>query len=107
MINGYLGDLSLSFPQGTIFDAPLIRTPSLTKKKNGKRDPDMHQAKKGNQYYFGPKAHVGASDESGLVHSVVHCGRGCERYAGRQTTAWRGKRGLRRCGLYRVEKREE
>ncbi|SEK45047.1 transposase, IS5 family [Pseudomonas agarici] len=71
MINGYLGDLGLSFPQGTIFDATLIHAPSLAKNKNGKRDPDMHQAKKGNQYYFGAKAHVGADDESGLVHSVV------------------------------------
>jgi IS5 family transposase len=71
VINGYLGDRGLSPRQGTIVDASLINAPSLTKNKDGKRDPDMHQAKKGNQYYFGMKAHIGVDDESGLVHSVA------------------------------------
>jgi transposase, IS5 family len=44
---------------------------SSTKNQDGKRDPEMHQTKKGNQYYFGMKAHIGVDDESGLVHSVV------------------------------------
>ncbi|HFF4354354.1 TPA: IS5-like element ISPa26 family transposase, partial [Acinetobacter baumannii] len=57
--------------QGTIVDATLIHAPSSTKNKDGKRDPEMHQTKKGNQYYFGAKAHIGVDDESGLVHSVV------------------------------------
>jgi IS5 family transposase len=57
--------------QGTIVDATLINAPSSTKNKDGKRDPEMHQTKKGNQYYFGMKAHIGADAESGLVHSVV------------------------------------
>ena len=57
--------------QGTIVDATLINAPSSTKNKDGKRDPEMHQTKKGNQYYFGMKAHIGVDDESGLVHSVV------------------------------------
>ena len=70
-INGYLGDRGLSLRQGTIVDATLINAPSSTKNKDGKRDPEMHQTKKGNQYYFGMKAHIGADDESGLVHSVV------------------------------------
>ncbi|WP_370694624.1 IS5 family transposase [Pseudomonas sp. FP833] len=56
---------------GHIVDATLINAPSSTKNKDGKRDPEMHQTKKGNQYYFGMKAHIGADDESGLVHSVV------------------------------------
>ncbi|KPX37229.1 ISPsy2, transposase [Pseudomonas amygdali pv. eriobotryae] len=64
VINGYLGDRGLSLRQGTIVDATLIHA-------DGKRDPEMHQTKKGNQYYFGAKAHIGADDESGLVHSVV------------------------------------
>ncbi|WP_269085798.1 transposase, partial [Pseudomonas amygdali] len=68
---GYLGDRGLSLRQGTIVDATLIHAPSSTKNKDGKRDPEMHQTKKGNQYYFGAKAHIGADDESGLVHSVV------------------------------------
>ena len=71
VINGYLGDRGLSLRQGTIVDATLINAPSSTKNKDGKRDPEMHQTKKGNQYYFGMKAHIGADDESGLVHSVV------------------------------------
>ncbi|MGE1527037.1 IS5 family transposase [Pseudomonas putida] len=71
VINGYLGDRGLSLRQGTIVDATLIHAPSSTKRKDGKRDPEMHQTKKGNQYYFGAKAHIGADEESGLVHSVV------------------------------------
>ena len=49
----------------------MIHAPSSTKNKDGKRDPEMHQTKKGNQYYFGAKAHIGVDDDSGLVHSVV------------------------------------
>ncbi|WP_165666433.1 IS5 family transposase, partial [Metapseudomonas otitidis] len=71
VINGYLGDRGLSLRQGTIVDATLIHAPSSTKNKDGKRDPEMHQTKKGNQYYFGMKAHIGVDEESGLVHSVV------------------------------------
>ena len=71
VINGYLGDRGLSLRQGTIVDATLIHAPSSTKNKDGKRDPQMHQTKKSNQYYFGMKAHIGADAESGLVHSVV------------------------------------
>ncbi|EZO89509.1 Transposase DDE domain protein [Pseudomonas oleovorans subsp. oleovorans] len=71
VINGYLGDRGLSLRQGTIVDATLIHAPSSTKNQDGKRDPEMHQTKKGNQYYFGMKAHIGVDDESGLVHNVV------------------------------------
>ena len=71
VINGYLGDRGLSLRQGTIVDATLINAPSSTKNKDGKRDPEMHQTKKGQQYYFGMKAHIGVDVESGLVHSVV------------------------------------
>lgn len=45
-------------------------SPSSTKNEEGKRDPEMHQTKKGNQYFFGMKAHLGADAESGLVHHV-------------------------------------
>ena len=71
VINGYLGDRGLSLRQGTIADATLIHAPNSTKNQDGKRDREMHQTKKGNQYYFGMKAHIGVDDESGLVHSVV------------------------------------
>ena len=57
--------------QGTEVDATIIHTPSSTKNKAGKRDPEMHQTKKGNQYFFGMKSHIGVDAESGLVHSVV------------------------------------
>ncbi|KPW42927.1 ISPssy transposase or derivative [Pseudomonas amygdali pv. mellea] len=48
-----------------------LNAPSSTKKKEGKRDPDMHQTKKGNQYFFDMKAHIGVDAESGLAHSLV------------------------------------
>lgn len=71
VINSYLGDRGLSLRQGNIVDATLICAPSSTKNEDRKRDPEMHQTKKGNQYYFGAKAHIGVDDDSGLVHSVV------------------------------------
>lgn len=56
---------------GTVVDATLIAAPSSTKNKDGKRDPEMHQVKKGNQWHFGMKAHIGVDAESGLVHTVI------------------------------------
>ena len=55
---------------GTIVDATLIAAPTSTKNKDKARDPDMHSSKKGNQWYFGMKAHIGTDAESGLVHTV-------------------------------------
>ena len=69
-INNYLQDKGLSLRQGTIVDATIIHAPSSTKNKEGKRDPEMRQAMKGNQYFFGMKAHIGADTELGLVHHV-------------------------------------
>jgi IS5 family transposase len=57
--------------KGTVVDATLIAAPSSTKNAAGERDPEMHQTKKGNQWYFGMKAHIGVDAHSGLVHSVV------------------------------------
>ena len=71
VINGYLGDRGLMLRQGTIVDATIIHAPSSTKNKDGKRDPEMHQTKKVNMYFFGMKAHIGVDAESGLVHSLV------------------------------------
>lgn len=71
VINGYLGDRGLLLHQGTVVDAPVIHAPSSTKNKGGKRDPEMHQAKKENQYYFGVKSHIGVDAESGLMYSLV------------------------------------
>ena len=55
---------------GTIVDATLIAAPSSTKNGTKSRDPEMHQTKKGNQWYFGMKAHIGVDADSGLVHTV-------------------------------------
>ena len=54
---------------GTIVDATLISAPSSTKNSTKSRDPEMHQTKKGNQWYFGMKAHIGVDADSGLVHT--------------------------------------
>ena len=57
--------------QGTIVYATLIAATSSTKNKAGKREPEMHQTKKGNQWHFGMKVHLGVDKDSGLIHSVV------------------------------------
>lgn len=57
--------------EGTVMDATLIAAPSSTKNKDGERDPEMHLTKKGNQWHFGVKAHIGVDAGSGLVHTVV------------------------------------
>lgn len=55
---------------GTIVDATIIAAPSSTKNKSGERDPEMHQTKKGNQWHFGMKAHIGVDAGTGMVHTV-------------------------------------
>ena len=57
--------------KGTLVDATLIAAPSSTKNEAHARDPEMHQTKKGNQWHFGIKAHVGVDTQSGLVHTVI------------------------------------
>lgn len=70
-INAHLHAKGLMLREGTIVDATLIAAPPSTKNKEKARDPEMHQTKKGNQWYFGMKAHIGADAISGLVHTVV------------------------------------
>ena len=70
-VNELLKERGLLMSQGTLIDATLIAAPSSTKNKSHQRDPEMHQVKKGNQWYFGMKAHIGADEQSGLVHTVV------------------------------------
>lgn len=60
----------LSLRAGTIVDATIIHAPSSTKNAEKERDPEMHQARKGNQWYFVMKAHIGVDEFSGLVHHV-------------------------------------
>ena len=69
-VNGHLARKGQSLKAGTIVDATIIAAPSSTKNQDGERDPEMHQTKKGNQWYFGMKAHIGVDEESGLVHHV-------------------------------------
>jgi len=70
VVNELLGAKGLMLRAGTVVDATLIAAPPSTKNASGERDPDMHQSKKGNQWHFGLKAHIGVDAESGLVHTV-------------------------------------
>ena len=69
-VNELLQRKGLMLKAGTVVDATLIAAPSSTKNKTGERDPDMHQTKKGNQWHFGMKAHIGVDADSGMVHTV-------------------------------------
>jgi IS5 family transposase len=71
IINRGLARQGLMLKTGTVVDATIIAAPSSTKNQEGERDPEMHQTKKGNQWHFGMKAHIGVDAESGLVHTVV------------------------------------
>lgn len=69
-VNAVLSEQGLSMKRGTVVDAPLIAAPSSTKNEDKKRDPEMTQTKKGNQWHFGMKAYIGVDAESGLIHTV-------------------------------------
>ena len=69
-VNELLTQHGLLLKVGTAVDATLIAAPTSTKNKDRTRDPEMHSSKKGNQWHFGIKAHIGADAESGLVHTV-------------------------------------
>ena len=69
-IGTLLEEKNLLMREGTLIDASIIAAPSSTKNRRRERDPAMHQTRKGNQWYFGMKAHIGTDDASGLVHSV-------------------------------------
>jgi IS5 family transposase len=71
LIAKYLEENGLKVSTGTIVDASIIDAPSSTKNREGKRDPEMHQTKKGNQWYFGMKAHIGVDSQTKLIHSVA------------------------------------
>jgi IS5 family transposase len=69
-VNRYLESQGVRITTGTIVDATIIHAPSSTKNQSGERDPEMHQTRKGKQYYFGLKAHIGVDSKAGIVHSV-------------------------------------
>jgi IS5 family transposase len=69
-VNQYLESRGIRITTGTIVDATIIHAPSSTKNRSGERDPEMHQTRKGKQWYFGLKAHIGVDSKQGHVHSV-------------------------------------
>ena len=70
-IKSHLAEQGVRLMEGTIVDATIIEAPSSTKNRTGERDPEMRQVKKGNQYHFGMKLHIGVDAETGVVHSMV------------------------------------
>jgi transposase, IS5 family len=70
-VGAMLEERGLLMRQGTIVDATIIAAPSSTKNRSKARDPEMHQTKKGNQWHFGMKAHIGVDVASGVVHTMV------------------------------------
>ena len=70
-IDAHLADKGLMLREGTVIDATIIAAPSSTKNQNGERDCQMHQTKKGKQWHFGMKAHIGVDADSGIVHTLV------------------------------------
>ena len=99
-VNDLLSSQGLLLKEGSAVDATLIAAPSSTKNKGGKRDPEMHSSKKGNQWHFGMKAHIGVDADSGLVHAVRGtAGHVADVTEGNSRAARGGKRCLCRCGV--------
>lgn len=71
LVNVHLAEKGLKVSRGTIVDATIINAPSSTKNQDGERDPEMCQTQKGNQWYFGLKAHIGVDSDNKLVHSAA------------------------------------
>jgi len=70
-VQEHLQERGLRIGTGTIVDATIVHAPSSTKNARQERDPEMHQTRKGKQWYFGMKAHVGVDSQSKLIHAVV------------------------------------
>jgi IS5 family transposase len=94
-VNEHLKKHGIKIGNGTIMDATIITAPSSTKNNEGERDPEMHQTKKGNQWYFGMKGHVGVDSKERIIHSVevtpanVHDSQKVEDLLhGRETKVW-------------------
>ena len=69
-VSAQLRQQGLMMREGTIVDATIIAAPSSTKNQEGEQDPEMHQTKKGNEWHFGMKMHIGVDDRDGLIHSI-------------------------------------
>jgi len=70
-VNAYLAERGFRVTTGTIVDATIIAAPSSTKNQDGQRDPEMHQTRKGNEWHFGMKAHIGVDSATKIIHSVA------------------------------------
>jgi transposase, IS5 family len=70
-VHVHLEQQGIKVAKGTIVDATIISAPSSTKNAAGERDPDMHQTRKGKQWYFGMKAHIGVDSKTKVIHAVV------------------------------------
>lgn len=70
-VNRHLDKQGLILKEGSIVDATIIEAPTSTKNENGERDPEMHQTKKGNEWHFGMKMHIGVDDTLGVVHTLT------------------------------------
>ena len=70
-IGQWLSEAGILVKEGTLMDASIIEAPTSIKNKACERDPEMHQTKKGNQWYFGMKAHIGVDAKTGLTHSLT------------------------------------
>lgn len=70
-VQAHLDEQGLKLQEGSIVDASIIAAPTSTKNKAGKRDPEMHQTKKGNEWHFGMKMHIGVDESLGLIHSIA------------------------------------
>lgn len=97
-VNAYLADKGMTLRSGTLVDATIIDAPSSTKNETGARDPEMSSTKKGNDWYFCMKAHVGVDADSGVVHSLevstakVHDSRVWDELLhGEETSVWADK----------------
>ena len=107
-VNELLIQRGLLLKAGTVVDATLIAAPISTKNKGKARDPDMHSSKKGNQWYFGMKAHIGADAESGLAHRARHLWPRQRHRRSEHLAAWRRVASLWRLPSYQgIEKRPD
>ena len=87
-VKGHLQAKGLMLRQGTIVDATIVSAPSSTKNSTGERDPEMHQTRKGNQWYFGMKAHLGVDSRSKLIHAVAAPGQYRRQHGVARSVAW-------------------
>ena len=80
----------LMLREGTVVDATIIHAPTSTRNRKREREPDMHSIRKGNQWFFGMKAHIGVDQDSGLIHAVAVTGANIHEGSGGRVVGWRG-----------------